>query len=83
MDNMPLSEQKAVAEIERYMAMPAQALSYKTGSLKIGELRTNYEKLLGDKFNLAAFHDAFLDGGSMPLDILESKMNAWAKTQKN
>ncbi|MES2849452.1 MAG: DUF885 domain-containing protein [Bacteroidota bacterium] len=83
MDNMPVSEQKAVAEIERYMAMPAQALSYKTGSLKIRELRARYEKMPGAKFNLASFHDAFLDGGSMPLDILEDNMDAWARMQQN
>ncbi|MFT3681028.1 MAG: DUF885 domain-containing protein [Ferruginibacter sp.] len=82
MDNMPVSEQKATAEIERYMAMPAQALSYKTGSLKIIELRKKYEQQLGTQFNLAAFHEAFLSSGSMPLDILEKKMEAWAKTQK-
>ncbi len=83
MANMPLSEQGVIAEIERYMAIPGQALSYKIGSLKIRELRTRYEKQLGNKFNLAAFHDAFLDGGSMPLDILESKMDDWARTQRN
>ena len=83
MANMPLSEQGVIAEIERYMAIPGQALSYKIGSLKIRELRTRYEKQPGNKFNLAAFHDAFLDGGSMPLDILESKMDDWARTQRN
>ncbi len=75
---MPISEQKAVAEIERYMAMPGQALSYKIGSLKIRELRNNYEKTMGSKFNLSAFHDEILKGGAMPLEILEKKMNTWA-----
>ncbi|MRS62249.1 DUF885 domain-containing protein [Larkinella terrae] len=82
MDNEPIAEDGAVAEIERYMAIPAQALSYKIGALKIRELRTKYEAQLGDKFNLAAFHDEFLKDGCMPLDVLEHKMDAWAARQK-
>jgi uncharacterized protein (DUF885 family) len=79
MDNMPGSEAAATAEIERYMAVPAQALSYKIGSLKIQELRRKYESQQGNKFNLAAFHDAILSDGSMPLETLERKMDAWAE----
>ncbi|WP_227698993.1 DUF885 domain-containing protein [Spirosoma radiotolerans] len=82
MDNEPIAEQGATAEIERYMAIPGQALSYKIGALKIRELRTKYEKQLGDKFSLAAFHDEFLKDGCMPLDVLERKMDAWAERQK-
>ncbi len=82
MDNEPISEQGATAEIERYMAIPGQALSYKIGALKIRELRSKYEKQLGDKFNLAAFHDEFLKDGCLPLDVLERKMDAWAEKQK-
>ncbi|GAB3907797.1 DUF885 domain-containing protein [Larkinella knui] len=81
MANEPIAEQGAVAEIERYMAIPAQALSYKIGALKIRELRAKYEKQLGDQFNLAAFHDEFLKDGCMPLDVLEHKMDAWANRQ--
>ena len=81
MDNEPIAEQGAVAEIERYMAIPGQALSYKIGALKIRELRAKYEKQLGTKFSLAAFHDEFLKDGCMPLDVLERKMDAWATTQ--
>jgi len=79
MDNEPISEQSATAEIERYMAMPAQALSYKVGELKIKELRKKYEMSLGKKFSLAAFHDELLKDGAMPLNILERKMDEWAK----
>ena len=79
MENEAISEQGATAEIERYMAIPAQALSYKIGALKIRELREKYTKQLGDKFNLAAFHDELLKDGVMPLDVMESKMDAWAK----
>lgn len=82
MDNEAISEQGATAEIERYMAVPAQALSYKIGALKIRELRARYEKELGDKFSLASFHDEFLEGGCMPLEIAERKMDRWAESKK-
>ena len=82
MDNEAISEQGATAEIERYMAIPAQALSYKIGALKIRELRNKYENMLGSKFNLAAFHDEFLKDGCMPLEVAEKKMDAWAERQK-
>ncbi len=78
MDNEAISEQGAIAEIERYMVIPGQALSYKIGALKIRELREKYEKQLGEKFKLSDFHDELLKDGVMPLDILESKMDAWA-----
>ncbi len=77
-DNQAMSEEAATAEIERYMAIPAQALSYKIGSIKIWELRNKYQQQLGDKFKLAEFHDELLKDGVMPLDIAERKMNAWA-----
>ena len=81
-DNEAISEQGATAEIERYMAIPAQALSYKIGALKIRELRNRYEKELGDKFSLSAFHDEFLKGGCMPLEVVERKMDRWAQSLK-
>jgi uncharacterized protein (DUF885 family) len=69
MDNEAMSQEGAVAEIERYMAIPAQALSYKTGSMKIRELRTKYEKQMGSKFNVAEFHNQVLKDGSVPLGV--------------
>ena len=78
-DNEAISEEGATAEIERYMAIPGQALSYKVGSLKIKELRSKYQQQLGSRFNLAAFHDELLKDGVMPLEVLERKMDAWAK----
>lgn len=81
MDNEAIAESTATAEIERYMAMPGQALAYKTGELKIKELRDKYQKKLGSKFSLKAFHDALLQGGSMPLNVLEMYMEDWAKKQ--
>jgi uncharacterized protein (DUF885 family) len=82
MENEAISEQGATAEIERYMAIPGQALSYKIGALKIRELRDKYSKELGSKFELSDFHDEFLKDGCMPLDVVERKMDAWAEKQK-
>ncbi|QIX60252.1 DUF885 domain-containing protein [Hymenobacter sp. BT18] len=80
--NEAISEDGATAEIERYMAIPGQALSYKIGQLKIRELRSRYEKQLGSKFSLSNFHDELLKDGVMPLAVLERKMDAWAAAQK-
>jgi uncharacterized protein (DUF885 family) len=82
MENEAISEQGATAEIERYMAIPGQALSYKIGAIKIRELRDKYTTQLGTAFNLSSFHDEFLKDGCMPLDVLERKMDNWATTQK-
>ena len=82
MDNEAINEQGATAEIERYMAMPAQALSYKIGALKIRELRNKYSQEQGSKFSLAAFHDEFLHFGCMPLELVEKNMDAWAASKK-
>jgi len=82
MENEAITEEGAIAEIERYMAIPGQALSYKIGALKIRELREKYINHLGSRFNLAAFHDELLKDGVMPLDVMESKMDAWANTIK-
>lgn len=79
--NISYDEAGATAEIERYMAMPGQALGYKIGSLKIRELRNKYQKELGSKFSLAKFHDEILSQGCLPLDVLERKMELWAKKQ--
>lgn len=78
MDNEPLDEEGTVAEIERYMAIPAQALSYKIGALKIKEIRERLSKQLGTKFKIADFHDELLKDGNMPLEVLERKMDQWA-----
>ncbi|MCB2377270.1 DUF885 domain-containing protein [Hymenobacter sp. BT635] len=82
MDNRAIDEQAATAEIERYMAWPGQALAYKTGQMKIMEMRRKYEKQLGSKFKLSAFHDQLLANAAMPLAIAEKTMDAWAATQK-
>ena len=81
-DHEPRSEQALTAEIERYMAIPGQALSYKIGQLKIIELRAKAEKELGDKFDIAQFHNQILDSGSIPLHLLENKINQWIESVK-
>lgn len=81
LDNEPITEANAVQEIERYIAMPGQALSYKVGELKILEIRARAEKSLGAKFDVRAFHHEVLKDGGMPLQIFEAKMDTWIKSQ--
>jgi uncharacterized protein (DUF885 family) len=76
-----MDDQNIETEVDRYIAWPAQALSYKMGQMKILELRARAQKELGAKFDLRAFHDAVLDQGPLPLDILEMKINAWIAAQ--
>lgn len=76
------NEQKNVAETERYMAIPGQALSYKIGQLKIREVRARAEKQLGAKFSLPAFHDCVLMEGALPLAVLEAHVQDWVVSQK-
>ncbi|HYI75981.1 MAG TPA: DUF885 domain-containing protein, partial [Chryseolinea sp.] len=82
LDNEAISLQAATAEIERYMAVPGQALSYKIGQLKIMELRKKAADVLGEQFNLALFHDEVLKYGCLPLDVLESIINEWIDKQR-
>lgn len=82
MDHEAISEQNAVSEIERYMAIPGQALSYKIGQLKISALRQRAEAALGDKFDLASFHDEVLKYGCLPLNTLESLIDRWIETKQ-
>jgi uncharacterized protein (DUF885 family) len=68
-------------EVDRYIAWPAQGLSYKIGQLKILELRERAKQRLGSRFDIKAFHDEILSGGSLPLDMLETRMNRWMANQ--
>jgi uncharacterized protein (DUF885 family) len=70
------------AEVDRYIAWPAQALAYKVGQLKFIELRERARTQLGAKFNIKAFHDEVLGGGALPLDILDQRVNAWIAAQQ-
>lgn len=77
LDNEAESEADITSEIERYMANPGQALSYKIGQLKILELRAKAEKKIGDAFNIREFHNQILETGCVPLALLEDKINGW------
>ncbi|MCB0375345.1 MAG: DUF885 domain-containing protein, partial [Sinomicrobium sp.] len=82
LDHEAESEASIISEIERYMAIPGQALSYKVGQLKIRELRSKAETELGDAFDIREFHNKILESGSMPLKLLEDKINAWIASKK-
>ena len=81
-EHSSLDEPTVQSEVDRYIAWPGQALAYKAGQLKILELREKARQALGPKFDLRAFHDLALDEGALPLDILESKVDAWIAAQK-
>ncbi|MFA7587985.1 MAG: DUF885 domain-containing protein, partial [Novosphingobium sp.] len=75
--NSGMGRSDATAEVERYIAMPAQALAYKVGALTIQRLRRKAEAELGAKFDIRAFHDQVLGSGALPLSILEVKIDRW------
>jgi uncharacterized protein (DUF885 family) len=77
-----MDDENINTEVDRYIAWPAQALSYKMGQTKILELRARAQKELGGKFDIRTFHDAVLDQGPLPLDLLEAKIAAWIAAQK-
>ena len=82
LENEAESEEGIIAEIERYMATPGQALSYKVGQLKIRELRTKAEKELGEAFDIKEFHNQVLNSGSLALILLEEKIDGWIVSKK-
>ncbi|GAA4759154.1 MULTISPECIES: DUF885 domain-containing protein [Flavobacterium] len=77
LENEAESEASIISEVERYMAIPGQALSYKIGQLKIIELRKKAENAMKDKFDIKVFHQKVLESGVMPLALLEKKINDW------
>ena len=77
MDHSSMTHAQAAVEVERYVAYPAQALSYKVGQLDIEALRSKASNALGPRFNIREFHDQILLGGSMPLAILDRKLDRW------
>jgi uncharacterized protein (DUF885 family) len=81
-DNSAVSETDAIAEAERYMAIPGQALAYKVGQLKITELRARAKSKLGKKFDVREFHDQILKDGSLPMSVLEAKIDRWIASKK-
>jgi uncharacterized protein (DUF885 family) len=79
--NTSLSETFIVAEIDRYIVWPGQALGYKLGELKIKALRAKAAKALGAGFDIRKFHNALIDDGPLPLDLLEQRIDAWIATK--
>jgi uncharacterized protein (DUF885 family) len=80
-DNSAVTDVDAIAEAERYIAIPGQALAYKIGELKIQELRKRASEKLGAKFDIREFHAQVLKDGALPLDVLEAKIDRWIATQ--
>jgi uncharacterized protein (DUF885 family) len=81
-ENSGEDEPDIQAETDRYIVLPGQALAYKLGQLKILELRSLAQKELGAKYDIRAFHDEILNGGALPLDVLEARVRAWIQTVK-
>jgi uncharacterized protein (DUF885 family) len=82
MEQTGMEEGDVTAEIERYFVSPGQALAYKTGMLKILELRQRARQALGPRFKLSEFHDQVLTHGSLPLSLLERVVNDWIAAKK-
>jgi uncharacterized protein (DUF885 family) len=77
-DNSSMAESDIIAEVERYIVWPGQALGYKIGDLKLQGLRRKYEALLGSRFDIRDYHWQVLKDGELPFDVLEAKLDRWA-----
>jgi uncharacterized protein (DUF885 family) len=81
-ENSAKTDQDINVEVDRYIVWPGQALAYKIGQLKIKALRAYAAQELGQKFNLREFHDHVLDGGALPLDVLDRRIRTWVTEKK-
>lgn len=81
-EHTAMDDQNIETEVDRYIAWPGQALAYKLGQMKILELRERAKQALGPRFDIRAFHDAVLDEGPLPLDLLDARINTWVADQK-
>ncbi|HKR86272.1 MAG TPA: DUF885 domain-containing protein [Terriglobales bacterium] len=82
-EHSSVEEPDVQAETDRYIAWPGQALAYKLGQLEILKLRTLAEKELGPQYDIRSFHDEILNGGSLPIDVMDARVTAWIRAQKS